>query len=667
MCPRASDSRDFVEEDWDTVHPGLITEKLMMELLALGENNTWKSFEKHTRDEVNFEKGRLPWRRSPMWFVLKVALQTILYRAFPDSEGRTEYKNLMLFLVAEIGSSAIASKVPDSSDVLIIIRAKAARRVYKLQDKAFDFVLEKVTDVDAEIAACLHKQFCRIRAADSKEISQKFDSIKDSDLETSFKHSGDNLRNALVHTPSTGPAKSFKVKHKKRKQTLTNGLFKLDDGEIVSLVDMETWVDTKLQNWHNETPASDKTCRELAELIEKYSDYATKQYSDVPELMSLMLLVILELWVSLDKMCISICSFLADLSPELPKDLLQVLLLPRRSEMERAQAVEEYIATRRQHSKSSVSIFDGLVPHNFAIRFYHTYSVCQKRRANIVKYAEHEREDRHELQKSLSQKHENLLHRASALSHETENDEFDEEIHLPYCQKCRLEREAANISIEVHEWPLPDDDDDIKNVVFELECPQWFAKWRDVTWMILDDYHRPQTREPSHMEMDLLDYPALKAFHSSRTQRLTLASTTRSWLNTHYSPQTFPVGFEKIAFPNALRFSLWDRKNNSWVADRRKLAKPTFKHLCTFTFNAAAYAGLQYALDTCQHEQNKVIAEQRDSQTRLDSHNMIAVGLLRSGERLQWYNIVRELASSSISMNEKSVCDLFRQAAWQFG
>ncbi|KAJ0423879.1 hypothetical protein BJY00DRAFT_309697 [Aspergillus carlsbadensis] len=667
MCPKASESREFIEEDWDTVHPGLITEKLMMELLALGKHNAWKSFEKHTRDEVNFEKGRLPWRRSPLWFVLKVALQTTLYRSFPDSEGRAEYKNLMLFLVAEIGSSAIASKVPDSAEVLTIIRAKASRRVYKLQNKAFDFVLETVKEVDAAIAACLTKQFCRIEAADSKEISQKFDSIKESDLETSLKHSGDSLRNALVHTPSTGPAKSFKIKHKKRKQTLTSGLFKLDDGEVVSLVDLETWVATTLQNWHNNTPAADKTCRELAELIEKYSDYATKQYSEVPELMSLMLLVILELWVSLDKMCISICSFLADFSPELPKNLLQVLLLPRRSEMERAQAVEQYIVTRRQHSKSNVSIFDDPMPHTFATRFYQAYQICQKRRANIVKYAEHEREDRRKLQENLSQKHEDLLHRASALSHETENDEFDDEIHLPYCKKCRLEREAANISIEVHEWPLPDDEDDIKNVVFELECPQWFAKWRDVTWMILDDYGRPQTREPSHMEMDLLDYPALKAFHSYRAQRLTLASTTKSWLNTHYSTQSFPVGFEKIALPNALRFSLWDSKNKSWVADRRKLAKPTFKHLCTFTFNAAAYSGLQFALDTCQHEQNKVIAEQRNFQSQLNPHNMVAVGQLRSGERLQWYNIVRELASSSISMNEKSVCDLFCQAAWQLG
>ncbi|KAL3494835.1 hypothetical protein BJX62DRAFT_233805 [Aspergillus germanicus] len=98
IYPKPVDSSDTMEEDWDTVHPGLVTEKVMVELLAFGERNVWKSFEKHTYDEVLLGNARHPWRRSPLWFVLRVALQTVLYRAFPDQEGRFEYKNLMLYL-----------------------------------------------------------------------------------------------------------------------------------------------------------------------------------------------------------------------------------------------------------------------------------------------------------------------------------------------------------------------------------------------------------------------------------------------------------------------------------------------------------------------------------------------------------------------------------------
>ncbi|CEN61433.1 hypothetical protein ASPCAL08087 [Aspergillus calidoustus] len=50
MYPKGSEHRDSMQEDWDTVHPGLITEKLMVEHLAFGEHNVWKSFEKHVRD-----------------------------------------------------------------------------------------------------------------------------------------------------------------------------------------------------------------------------------------------------------------------------------------------------------------------------------------------------------------------------------------------------------------------------------------------------------------------------------------------------------------------------------------------------------------------------------------------------------------------------------------
>jgi hypothetical protein len=159
-----------MQEDWDTVHPGLITEKLMVELLAFGEHNVWKSFEKHVRDEINIGNDRHPWRRSPLWLVLRVALQTVLYRAFPNQEGRFEYKNLMLYLVAEFASVTLAEiesntthpAMPDIADVLTLTNAKYARRVYKLRDKAFEFVLQRVRETNEAIATRLQADFRRM-------------------------------------------------------------------------------------------------------------------------------------------------------------------------------------------------------------------------------------------------------------------------------------------------------------------------------------------------------------------------------------------------------------------------------------------------------------------------------------------------------------------------
>ncbi|KAL2863546.1 uncharacterized protein BJX67DRAFT_384547 [Aspergillus lucknowensis] len=667
MCPKATEAREYIEEDRDTIHPGLITEGLMVQLLAFGEHNAWKSFDKHSRDDINFENGRLPWRRSPLWFVIKVALQTILYRAFPNCEGRMEYKNFMIYLVAALGSIATHSKVPDSKDVLTIIRAKAARRVCKLQEKTLDFVLQRVGEVDAAIMLHLQNIHRLIQASGAKGIPEKFDTLRDNDLETSLKHSRGYLHSAMGQTPAPAPPKGFKRSHRKRQVAQGSGLPKLEDNEIVSLVDLEIWVDTKLQSWSTETKASDKVCCELAELIENYSCYAHGRYAENPGAMSLMLLVIFELWVSLDKMCTSVCRFLEEFSPELPEDLLEALLLPRRRQMQRAEEVEKYILSRHEKSKSTASVFDDLGPDTFGARYFAEYRRPKNLRDKITDSAMKERDARRNSWQALSKKYQDLISQASGLSHDSEPDEWGQETHLPNCEKCRAEREAANLTIEVHEWPLPADEDLVNNVVFELECPRWFSKWRDITWQIVNDYGGSRKAESSRMETGLFEYPGLKEFYSNRSQRLTLESSRKSWLNTHYSTQSFPVSFENIAVPNALRFALWDREKEIWVASRRKMPKPSIKHLYTLSLSATAYSDFQYAIEGCRHTQNKVMADQRNHGSKLDLHEMSAFGHLRSGERLQWYNIVRELASPSLSMSQEAVHKLLCQAAWELG
>src|SRR5205807_1054202 len=53
------------------------------------------------------------------------------------------------------------------------------------------------------------------------------------------------------------------------------------------------------------------------------------------------------------------------------------------------------------------------------------------------------------------------------------------------CSKCRLSKEATDMSIQVFEWPLPDDCVQAEAVVFELNAPSDFKIWRDLTYQIL--------------------------------------------------------------------------------------------------------------------------------------------------------------------------------------
>ena len=51
----------------------------------------------------------------------------------------------------------------------------------------------------------------------------------------------------------------------------------------------------------------------------------------------------------------------------------------------------------------------------------------------------------------------------------------------------------------------------------------------------------------------------------------------------------------------------------------------------------------------------------------LNLHELVAFSGLRSGSRLQWLNIARELASPYLSFRREEVHILITQAAWQLG
>ncbi|KAJ5380693.1 uncharacterized protein N7496_003121, partial [Penicillium cataractarum] len=105
---------------------------------------------------------------------------------------------------------------------------------------------------------------------------------------------------------------------------------------------------------------------------------------------------------------------------------------------------------------------------------------------------------------------------------------------------------------------------------------------------------------------------------------------------------------------------------HGWVQDQKNQLGTT-KEQCTLQISEGPYCNLQFALNSCSHTQNMVLADQSKCDKKLTLHEFVAYGSLRAGEQLQWYNMLRELASSSLSFNEPPVVQLFKQAAWEFG
>ncbi|KAG0693884.1 hypothetical protein DFH29DRAFT_1084074 [Suillus ampliporus] len=116
-------------EERDTTHPRYITELLTGILRGLGSIADVPRIRKRIGDDVLWDSAKLPWRRSPLWLVIRVVLQTTLERSH-GALGRTTYKSFMLFFMTKLTTLALDHDL--SNDMLHFMSAKIARRLFKL-------------------------------------------------------------------------------------------------------------------------------------------------------------------------------------------------------------------------------------------------------------------------------------------------------------------------------------------------------------------------------------------------------------------------------------------------------------------------------------------------------------------------------------------------------
>ena len=126
-----------------------------------------------------------------------------------------------------------------------------------------------------------------------------------------------------------------------------------------------------------------------------------------------------------------------------------------------------------------------------------------------------------------------------------------------------------------------------------------------------------------------------------------------------------PVELNRVILNNGLNYRVLDTLRGVWTDEQCHL--PSFDSWCTMKLPVGPYSSLQWTIGSTQHTQNEVLAQQSSCSAGLTLHEFIAYGSLRAGERLQWYNIIRELGSSDLDLNADAVGILLTQAAWQAG
>jgi hypothetical protein len=101
--PQVRKNNKMMDEERDTTHPGMVTDFIMNVITAWGEPTDVKRITKYTREEVLWFDTLNPWRRSPLWLLVRVTLQLLFVRKTHDSLHEDSlYKAFMVFVLSQL-------------------------------------------------------------------------------------------------------------------------------------------------------------------------------------------------------------------------------------------------------------------------------------------------------------------------------------------------------------------------------------------------------------------------------------------------------------------------------------------------------------------------------------------------------------------------------------
>ena len=668
-APTSRKAQSIVLEARDTTHPRYVTELLTGILRGVGHPADIIRITKRVGDEVVWNKSKVPWRRSSLWLLIRVVIQTSLDRS---TRGHDTYKQFMLFFMCRLASEKICANLPN--DLLHSMSAKLSRRLRKLGASAPGWLSRIVLETCTSFRSTLETRWRQVQAA--QRVSPVWAPSQldlSQDIELSLLGSGDYLCSSLANRSINTLGTPFKPKHHPRGSLddfLSCDLTFFEEAyrtePYAALYDVERVVEQGIDTWVDQVTDNNKACEELEVLVNKYSSSALRTYVDNPELLSVMLLTTIELWVALDKIAIKETPMLANYSPEVPTSLLEQLLLCKTGSLCRLCRAHEYLSRRHSQSNRGWSVFSSsITTGSFAVRFYRGSSHLQHLKARIEEVARREVLEKVVELESANARHAELKQKAANTDHDFAVEWDGSESHASYCSKCYFERELRRMQIAVHEWPLPAGQLQAEAVVFELDCPVAFNMWRSATIHLLVDLCCPPV-EPKNPYIQLSGYAALHPYLVQHPRsRITLGSDTKPFVVTHYSNTTIPTTQGRVCVINGLSFYGFDGHTRVHVSEA--LGPFDVRRYCTYELQIGPYQNLQKYVDTTSHTSNEVLANQVDCHRDLSIHEYIAFGHLRGGGLLQWLNVLRELRGRSLSFRRHEVHFLLAQAVSQVG
>ena len=679
-----------VIESRDTVDPSLITQMLMTLLEVNGCRISPPLLRKRVRDDVCLTDGaEKPWRRSAYWLVLRVGVERHLCTLHGGEAGRVYYKVLTCLVLGRLLEDTLDHLSPE---LLTLLKAKLSRRLVKLQlDKEktsptvrsiYEFVFVTLGPLLHDATRSANERIGRVWESFKATIRRRVQPLprraNDSHLVLKLPTSRAYLDQVLsTHLHTKKQKGDFEAYRSSRNYELSSAIAKpylTFASRYLSLSDSEAEIEAALVTTRNSTNDDEKVCTELATRIDEYLCAVADGYDTNPEQKSSMLLTVMELWVSMDWRATKLFGLLKDYDPGFPPEILDVLQLPRLKDMRRLQEIQLYLENRYAECKSyGRTIFDDPGKGCFAERYFNESNdkdLLLGLSKSIEEAAESSRQRKEKEWRKLSKQFEKLQKEIAESDCQYKKDDNDMTVHDHVrCRKCYLQRQAKRMKINVHEHPLPTDPVQATVVVFELGCPEAFLIYRNATWKILHSLAHPKQVKGDKNWLLLREYRQLRAFVRSKTSGISLASTTKSFLETHYNGIRLPVELDRVCLPNGLKLRYFDTITSSWSGQAQK---PTFAHhLQTVIPLDSPFRSLQgspnFAVDSNGPSSYEIIASQTECPAGLNVHEFMAYQALYSGKHRRWITMLVELGSSSLNFSTEAAALTVSQLALQAG
>ena len=676
-----------LDEDRDTTHPKVVTELLMGFLRPMCKVAHVSRICKNTREEVMWKDSRSPWRRSPLWLLIRVSLQLVMSRQTRQLGCPMKiYKHFMIFFMSHI--LGWASEAGLASEQLQAMSSKIGRRLLKSNisdDASWIHFVRHVLESAGNI----------IRGRWQKAIAH-----------SGYKHDMSVLKSLhfaedIYYT--LDDLDGFIMKMKTRENNIqgstgfepASNLIEFDAAElpnlssfdskytVYDLAALEHWVAENLDNWLQEHIGDDNTCAQLGELMRQYHRAAMDIYRGDPEAISVMMLSLLELWIACDRSATCIYGMLRDYDHFVPMRTFQILVLPFHSQMTRLAWAEEYMCQRQQGVKyHGPGIFREFgTRHCFPVRYFDD-SVGQQSLLNkIEEHAHLERNlKKAELQRKKSDYRQLMAQYelAECQYHKMFVDpesNAQKKRHLGSCQRCSYKQKANALSIAIHEWPLPKNVLEKKSTVFELNIPRAFKNWRDTTMYFLMDVLgvkysaqvAPRSRHP------LLTYSGLKRYFESckDEQRISLLSQNKPHAITHRNlKKIIDMTENDVCLENGMKFRYFDSKVDCFLADLIMTYRSATPCVYTMPTSSRCLEGFLFRPFEAPDgpPPNQAIASQwRTCPAHVTSTEYKFLCNIPLGVEVQWQNILVQLSMPQVDWRKLETCIFILQTIYQAG